>query len=270
MPKKVLTLRPIANRKPELEIFTQILRGSRIQRILLIKASAGLGKTELLQEFKVESFLNDIRAISIDLKRTEQGIPFFLKSIYQELEQENFQQFTNCLSSILGGQINLESETILEILENALNVDTNLRKTRFERVKKAFFTDLKAISKPMVFLIDTFDQAESEMKGLIEEDFLKAAVGGHQLVIVVAGREVPDHNNIEWGECSHFSELQAIEKPEDWYDYIITVTENGLPRDFDLSAVRAAILMLKSMMMKPLNPLLVRTKLDTVLKRWQK
>ena len=148
---------------------------------------------------------------------------FVFDCICQGLGKKYFSSFSNCLASILNNRIKIANNTIFwgrQDIEIVLkDPDKTTRSVQLLHLQQAFVEDLKAIPDKMVLLIDSFELAPSEVKNWISGTFLQAAAQIPKLLIVVAGQEVPDHNNIAWGDYCHFVELGLIKDHRAWCQF---------------------------------------------------
>jgi hypothetical protein len=65
-------------------------------------------------------------------------------------------------------------------------------------------------------MFDTFDDATTEMGAWITGLFLSRVTRTPNVRVVIAAREVPDPNNIDWGDASVKEELRGVPDASDW------------------------------------------------------
>jgi hypothetical protein len=251
----------IANQIDHLERFRQIITGKASEQILLIQAPSGFGKSTLLRRFKHECYENKFSVVPIPLKGADIGLPFLFDCVFQELGQKYFLNFAQKLEPMVGRGVNISKNWTFgrQQIEIALNVDEATRKYHLMELQQAFFHDLSTISGRIVFLIDTFEAAPTEIQNWIESELLRATLRISHLSVVVAGQNIPDSTNIHWGDCCQCIELQPIEDDEAWFKFAIDI---NLP--LEKEAVKAISRLLKG---KPID---VINAFDQLAKGWQK
>jgi len=95
----------LANRTREVEFFKKMLRGEIAQRILLIQAASGMGKTSLLTEFAslCPVYAEAAILVKIDLKSAQTGIAYIFSRMQKRLGEEKFINFNRALNNFLSG-----------------------------------------------------------------------------------------------------------------------------------------------------------------------
>jgi len=97
---------PLANRKPELQLFVKMLAGQTPTRILLVEAASGVGKTDLLAQFRRECHPHHY-VVMVDLKAAERGIAYFFWRVREDLGHAHFVLFAQAMHQIIYGNVNI-------------------------------------------------------------------------------------------------------------------------------------------------------------------
>lgn len=248
----------IANRTAELALFQQMLAKRNPAKILLIKAPSGMGKSWLLRKFR-ECCPPPACVISLNLRGADLGVSYVLNWICEDLGYANFPRFQEDLQRMMSGSINFSNNT-LEGEQNiliALNVDETQRKYRLSSLQSSFFKDLATLDHPVILLIDTFDSAVKELQNWIESELLRRAVRLPNLTVVVAGQEVPNPENIDWGNQCEYHRLEPIDDEEAWFAF----AQKNYP-NFEKPAVKAFVKVLNG------HPLQIHQTLQNLAKGW--
>ena len=101
----------IADRKSELAFFRAMLAGTTPERIFLIQAASGKGKTDLLHRFALEC-ADEVCLIRLDLKGAEKGIAQVLGVFRDKLGVAAFPRFHEELAR-LDPSVNVAHNTAL-------------------------------------------------------------------------------------------------------------------------------------------------------------
>jgi hypothetical protein len=210
---------PPANRDDELNLFDRMIAGQTLERILLLEAEGGLGKTTLLNEF-VRRCPVHIPCAPIDLKGSSISLHDIFYRLCDTLGWEHFSLFSAYVEHI--GQVIIEKNVILgwnNIIEVALRTsDYRNQVTRRAQLTRAFFTDLRALNRRLLMVFDTFNEALPEVQEWIRNPFLTFAHNTPELVVIIAGRWVPERS-IEWSTCCRHYKLGSLENVDAWADY---------------------------------------------------
>ncbi|MBI4671118.1 MAG: ATP-binding protein [Chloroflexi bacterium] len=210
---------PLANRKPEVELFSKMLARHTAARILLVEAQSGVGKSDLLAQFKRECS-GKAHVAMVDLKAAERGVAYFFWRAREELGHAHFQNLAAATHRILfGPNVTIEKNWILgkQEIEIALHGDDKTRAFLLDALHEAFFQDLRAIDEKLVLIIDTYNAAGAELGKWIGGEFLAAVVHSPNLLVVIAGQNVPTPS-VEWMDEFEHRKLEGIRDAEAWHE----------------------------------------------------
>jgi hypothetical protein len=228
-----------ANRTRELEFFGQMLRRERAERILLIEAPSGYGKTGLMTRFKALCPQMRTLAVYINLKAArEEGILYVYNRTQDVLGEASFPKLRQQIAQFLNAGVDIQGNRLTGEDSQIQVFQTNSPEQRLMRLRQlhnAFFEDLQQMKRSIVFIFDTFNEAPEELAGAIGDRFLVRVAESDHLLAVVAGQQVPQPG-AEWQHCCHHRTLSPITKLEDWYAYAEAV---NLP--FSQEEIRLAV-----------------------------
>lgn len=216
-----------ANRTRELHLFEKMLRGQVRERILLIEAPSGYGKTGLMGRFEILCSQEihrsqKIHPISINLKGAQAGIPSVFSWIQRVLGKKHFTNFNAQIDRLFNSGVEIQNNRLTgegSNIQVILNVPPEERKYRLNKLQEVFFEDLERFDRPIAFLLDTYNEATEELAGWIESSFLAEVKLNPKLFAIVAGQIIPQPT-IEWQNLHHRCQLDRIMEREAWYGYV--------------------------------------------------
>lgn len=175
----------IADRRDIFSALVQMLSGGR-QRYLLLKGDSNVGKTWTLGEMDLYAQRHGIHCTLIDLKGCR-----------------TLEEIIGSLGSAFGSEI-------LRRLHNTHgNGQTN-----------SLIEDLQCQTSPVLLIFDTYEQATPEVRRWIEGQVLLRLVHAPAVVVVIAGKEVPDHLKYTWRSVAQYLQLGPIPDPSHWREYV--------------------------------------------------
>lgn len=232
----------LANRTRELDFFKKMVLGEVSQRILLIEAQSGYGKTGLMERFLMECPEN-AKPIDIDLKDAmETGILYVFRRSRKLLGKEHFKRFDRVVEgfqprktdiAIEGNRIQGDGNQIKVVLQDVRSIEERLE--RLDCLQEAFFEDLQHYPLPIVFILDTFNGASSELQNRIAGSFLVDVGDSSKLRAVVAGSQIPKPSST-WQRHHHVFPLGPIYECDVWFDY---AKASGF--EFEMSQVKIVV-----------------------------
>jgi hypothetical protein len=228
----------LANRTQELELFRQMLRGEVRERILLVEAPSGYGKTGLMARFVMlcpQVCPQQIHTVPVDLKAAQEGIAYVFSRIERQLGKKHFSNFNAAIEQFLNSGVEISNNRLTgegSQIQVILNVPPEERKYRLTRLQKIFFEDLERFNRPIAFILDTYNDATEELARWIESQFLAEVAMNPKFFAVVAGQHVPQ-SNIEWQSLHCCCKLDPIMEREAWYGYVREVGFNFSPQEIN-------------------------------------
>jgi len=209
------------DREPELNLFDQMLAGNTDEHILLISATSGWGKSELLREF-TRRCSKKLRFATLDFKPGGIGLAELLSCLCDSLNWANFPILIAAVNNI-AQPVSVTVSNNLLIGQNQIEValsgsDEQTREARRAALTTAFFSDLRALGQ-VLLIFDTFEKCDESVKAWLGGTFLHHVHHSPNLIVVVAGQKVPEES-IDW-ECQHIP-LGGI-AAEHWHQHANTL-----------------------------------------------
>ena len=225
-----------ANRTQELHRFEQMLRGQVPERILLVEAPSGYGKTGLMGRFE-RLCSPRIHPVLIDLKGAQAGIASVFSRIQRVLGTQRFPNFNAQSDRFLNSGVEIQNNRLTgegSQIQVILDVPPEERKYRLTQLQQVFFEDLERFDRPIAFILDTYNGATEELAGWIESQFLAEVALNPKLFAIVAGQIIPQPT-IEWQNWHHPCKLDRIMEREAWYGYAKDVGYCFTSQEIDFS-----------------------------------
>jgi hypothetical protein len=174
----------------------------------------------------LEKFVKDAsrqRLVMIVIEFCQQQVK--LSYLLAEMRARNFEQYKRHYARIYGVEAPTQPEAgrvagvgRAEIRDALRAADEGDRAARRGALTRALFDDLGARSGRLAILLDTCDHAGPETGAWLAETFLAHAHRAKNLVVVIAGRQVPE-TRVEWEACCQHHRLGELRDPALWQAY---------------------------------------------------
>lgn len=234
--------RRLANRTREIQQFLSLINRECIQRIFLVEAPSGYGKTSLLMRFETEC-PSSIMSAWVDLKAAQAGAPYIFSRIRKKLGVAELPVFDEIVREFIDRKGESERQGLRDQesqLQSILNVqDEDSRSFLLTELRKAFFMDLENLPYPVLLFLDTFNAAPETLANWLSEEFLTGVSDSENIFVVLAGQKVPEPCG-EWKRFHSLCRLGNISEVDAWQDYAQNI---GLT--FNRDEIRTAIRILK-------------------------
>lgn len=189
------------DRDEELALLDAMLTSQTLERILLICAESGWGKSILLREFEHRRPAH-IPFVKLDFKSCT-GLTETFSHLCDALGWDHFPYFKAAIRAFVQPiQISIEHNVLVGQNQIALALggpDEQTREARRSDLTNAFFADLRALGE-LLLLFDTFERGDETVKSWLTSSFLPRAHRSPQLFVVVAGQRVPEQA-FDWECC---------------------------------------------------------------------
>jgi hypothetical protein len=229
------------DREKQTDGFLKMLQGETERTIMAIEAAAEMGKTWTIQRMRHQRRPWDYLAI-VRQARDQMGAPHFnlLTQTINESTGVNIQLSTGSgaggVDLSVGTQGSQISDSQIEVGDVAgrdiikdnffyVQADSDTTRRAIEaRITDAFFTCLVGLpqDKPAVFFFDSYEEVTEEADRWIQSQLLARIRDGQlpNVIVVLAGREVPEFERSSWRHCLASTGLSPFEM-EHIVEYII-------------------------------------------------
>jgi energy-coupling factor transporter ATP-binding protein EcfA2 len=213
-----MTAIPLANYEKEQAAFSALFSPTCRQRILFLQGDSGSGKTTLIKTC-LQHLPAGVDHVPIQLRGSQVNVAEIFFRAGDCLGWPLLPGFTAALDD-QAARIQV-SDNRQSGINNRINVvlqtgDPADRDHRRAALTEAWFGDLKRLAAPLLLVFDTYEQATAEMRQWLDGPFLTRAARADSLRVVVAGRSVPEANNIEWGHCCETHNLYGVPDAAAW------------------------------------------------------
>lgn len=210
----------LADYEKEQRAFEALLEPGCRERILLFQGQSGSGKTTLLNAC-LEKVPATVPCIPIQFRGSAVGVVEIFYRAGRLLDWERLPNFTRQVAALEGAPHVQIDRNWLAGINNRINVTLHAE-TRADREQRraaltdAWFQDLQTFDAPLLVALDTYEQATTEVADWIGGPFLARVAESPPVRVLLAGQEIPDVNNIEWGRCCTLCELYGVPEAEYW------------------------------------------------------
>jgi hypothetical protein len=210
--------RVIANYEHARELFNLLLATDAQQRILLMDGASGTGKSTLLLVC-LES-AGAIRHVPFSFRKTSITVNEVFFRAGDRLGWQYFPRFLARVDEMATTRVQIEGnrqfgigQKIEVVLAGEKIEDQDYR---VAELTTAWFGDLAAAPFDVLFAFDHFDEAVTSVQQWLGGPFLTRAAATPHVRVVIAGKSVPEADNIEWGGCCRTSKLVGVPEARHW------------------------------------------------------
>lgn len=207
---------PLADYLEHREAFRAFVAPDGDSRILLFSGQSGSGKTTLLGAC-LQEIPKHVTTVPIQMRGSATTVSEILRRVGDRRGWPAMPNFIDALQAL--PQVQVDANKLVGVgnqINVALNVPPADRAQRRAALTEAWFADLRALDRPYLLAIDTYEDAIPDVQEWLAGPFLARAVTTPTLRVLIAGQTVPDTNNIEWGHCCAHHELFGVREAAHW------------------------------------------------------
>jgi len=228
----------IADYHAERALFETLLAATPSQRILLFRGASGCGKTTLLRVCLEAAVDQAISLVSVQTQFREEAVSV-AEIFYRTGDKLGWDRFPHFLSAVERMQgpatVTIEGNRLIGINQR-INVALAGEKPedveyRLAMLTDTWFSDLRNLPYRLLLVFDTYEKAVTPVRSWFDGPFLTRVAGNTQIRVLVAGQEVPDANNIEWGHCCRERELSGVSEAEHWLPIVDALNRHTFSSD---------------------------------------
>jgi hypothetical protein len=211
---------PLADYQNERKALEALFQPDCRKRILMVCGESGSGKTSLLRHC-LDRVPKSVVHIPIELRGSAVSVAEIFHRSGGSLKWDRLRNFTELVAELQGiSKVQINRNWLVGI-NNHISValqseSSDIREYRRVALTDAWFDDLRNFDKPILFALDTYEKATTEVQDWISGPFLARASQSDIVRVLVAGQTVPDEKNIEWGRCCETRHLYGVPEAEHW------------------------------------------------------
>lgn len=210
----------IADYEAERALFNALLRADAPERILLFRGRSGIGKTKLLSACR-EAAPAFVRLVPFQFKNMVVSSAEIFYRTGDMLGWEHFPLFMEAVERLEGPRaVQVDSNRLFGINQKIEVVLTGEKVAdqdqRLAELTRAWFGDLRQLPYDVLFIFDTFELAGTSVSQWLAGPFLTRAAAIPRVRVLIAGQEVPEEDNVEWGHCCRARELTGVREAAHW------------------------------------------------------
>lgn len=211
---------PFADYHKERQAFDALFHPDCQKRILMFCGESGSGKTSLLS-YCLGRVPKSVAHVPIELRGSAVSVAEIFHRSGGSLKWDRLPSFTELVAELQGTPKVQINRNWLGGINNHISValqseSQDIREHRRVVLTEAWFDDLRNFDQPILFALDTYEKATTEVQEWISGPFLARASQSDLVRVLVAGQIVPDEMNIEWGHCCETRRLYGVPDAEHW------------------------------------------------------
>jgi energy-coupling factor transporter ATP-binding protein EcfA2 len=224
----------LANYKDEQTCFLQLLDDTSPEQIMLLHGDSGTGKTTLVNHC-IRLAPKDSNHVPIQMRRHAVDVIEILHRITGTIGKPNFPIFAEQIMQFQQTPtINVGRNILWKDNDISVALDANSpndREYRLTALTDSLFDDVDNWGKQLLFVFDTYEDAEEDTQAWISGPFLTRVARSMKLRALIAGQKVPDNNNIEWGsKCGGARRLYGVKEAKHWLP-VVEAMNRVVPHD---------------------------------------
>lgn len=221
---------PIANYREPHELFRRLWQPACDHRILLWQGESGCGKTTLVNHC-LREVPDHVVHVPIDLRSRAVTVAEIFHHIVRIVGDESLPQFARRVAALGGAPEVKIDRNWLAGINNRITVVLQVENPQEQAERRAaltdaLFDDLKQRTEPILFVLDTYEKATSSVVEWMNGAFLTQVPWVHSVRVLIAGQQVPDHNNIVWQRCCAHRQLLGVPEAKDWLPVVQALQRN--------------------------------------------
>ncbi len=215
---------PLADYRTHVRSFADLCKPTCDANILFFSGGEGSGKTTLVKAC-LEQIPPGVTCVSINLRSSANTIPVIFRFVGYRLGWDGMPCFANQVAGMQRPpEIKVDQNWLIGI---ANHIDVALcdqdpadREDRRAILTDAWCNDLRCYPRPLLIAFDTYDAATPEVRDWIAGPFLARAAGLANLRVLIAGVQVPDSHNIDWGNWCVHNRLYGVPEAKEWFPIV--------------------------------------------------
>lgn len=215
-----------ANYEQERHAFRTLLQPDCEKRIVFFAGASGMGKSNLLMSCGANLPCN-VAHIPIAFKGSTTGIAEIFSRTMRYLKRLNMplSNLEKKVSELTGKHLSVSLEEIEQTGNNnqisiALHADNlHEREERQVHLTDTLFQDIEKHQYLCLWIMDTFEQATTEVSDWVAARFLERVAFSNQARVVLAGQKIPE-KSIDWHHCCESYELFGVKEAQHWLPVI--------------------------------------------------
>ncbi len=209
---------PFANYTAEQTLFRELVHNDDAPNILLFQGESGCGKSQLLQHCLQTH--KQTPAAFMQLRSGSEAIPTLFNLMGRQQGWANLPLFTGIVAN-LTEQPGKVTDPVWQMgMERHLGEigkisDLESRLSRYQLLTDAWFADALQFDKPLLLVVDTYENASTLFDRWFSGDFLAGVAHSRQMRVAVSGQNVPEPREA-WSFCASRRELKGILEAQAW------------------------------------------------------
>ena len=219
----------LANYEEHRDLFRALLMDDCHHRILLFRGESGVGKTALLNTCIAEAGqrAKQIQCVPIQMRESAVSVA---EVFYRLGNRVGWSAMPRFVAEVAAFQktptVHIEKNRMVG--QNQISVALHAenladRHHRQAALTDACFQDVRALPHPLLLVMDTYEKANNDVRQWLDGPFLARVAQTPQVRTLVAGQEIPEPHNIEWGFCCQAQDLYGVREAQHWLPIVVAM-----------------------------------------------